>query len=426
MINVLIFPAGEINAIELHSSLSKCFNIKLYGASSVERHGEYVYENYISGLPFISDENFFYEFNKIIEELEIKLIFPTHDTIAEFLSKNESKIKCKVICAEKKTSELCRSKAMTYDLFSTYDFNPKVYHSLDNIKDINFPLFTKPSKGQGSVGATLVLNEEEAKDINLDENVLTEYLPGKEYTIDCFTSFNGELIIALPRLRMRTMAGVSVSGKTVPITEEIHAIAKSINENVKFNGLWFFQIKEDCFGKLKLLEISTRTAGTMCLSRAKGYNLPLLSVYNALEKNISLIDNNYEVEVDRTLINRFKLNVKYNNVYIDYDDTIIIRSKVNLDAIRYLYQLKNNNKNIFLITRHAGDIYESLKKYNIPVELFNSVLHLNPDDLKSGFIAEKESIFIDNSFQERNEVRVKLGIPVFDVDAIEVLLDWKC
>ncbi len=44
-INVLIFPAGEINSVELHDALSTCVNIKLYGASSVERHGKYIFEN---------------------------------------------------------------------------------------------------------------------------------------------------------------------------------------------------------------------------------------------------------------------------------------------------------------------------------------------------------------------------------------------
>ncbi len=48
---VLIFPAGEINSIEIHDSLSTCVNIELYGASSVDRHGGYVFRNYISGVP---------------------------------------------------------------------------------------------------------------------------------------------------------------------------------------------------------------------------------------------------------------------------------------------------------------------------------------------------------------------------------------
>ena len=42
-INVLVFPAGEVNSIELHDALSTCVNIELFGASSINRHGEYVF-----------------------------------------------------------------------------------------------------------------------------------------------------------------------------------------------------------------------------------------------------------------------------------------------------------------------------------------------------------------------------------------------
>ena len=74
---VLIFPAGEINSVELHEALSTCVNIELYGASSVDKHGEYIFKNYISGLPMITETNFFDEFNSIIDKNQIELVFPT-------------------------------------------------------------------------------------------------------------------------------------------------------------------------------------------------------------------------------------------------------------------------------------------------------------------------------------------------------------
>lgn len=67
-IGVLVFPAGEINSIELHDALSTCVNIRLFGASSVDRHGEFIFKNYISGIPTISDSSFLTVFNNIIDE----------------------------------------------------------------------------------------------------------------------------------------------------------------------------------------------------------------------------------------------------------------------------------------------------------------------------------------------------------------------
>ena len=38
---------------------------------------------------------------------------------------------------------------------------------------------------------------------------------------------------------------------------------------------------------------------------------------------------------------------------------------------------------------------------------------------------KNKAIFIDNAFVERAEVKKHLNIPVFDVDAIATLINWK-
>ena len=47
------------------------------------------------------------------------------------------------------------------------------------------------------------------------------------------------------------------------------------------------------------------------------------------------------------------------------------------------------------------------------------------DDNKISYINPHKAIFIDNAYQERAAVARKYSIPVFDVDGIEVLLDWR-
>ena len=55
--------------------------------------------------------------------------------------------------------------------------------------------------------------------------------------------------------------GISFKSFEQKLTKEIRSIAEIINEKLKFRGLWFFQLKEDYNGNLKLLEISTRKGG---------------------------------------------------------------------------------------------------------------------------------------------------------------------
>ena len=50
--NVLVFPAGEINSVELHDALSHNVNIEVFGCSSEERHGGFVFKNYRGNIPY--------------------------------------------------------------------------------------------------------------------------------------------------------------------------------------------------------------------------------------------------------------------------------------------------------------------------------------------------------------------------------------
>ena len=56
--NILVFPCGSEIALDIYSSVEYSTHFNLIGASSVEDHGSFVYENYISDIPFITDESF--------------------------------------------------------------------------------------------------------------------------------------------------------------------------------------------------------------------------------------------------------------------------------------------------------------------------------------------------------------------------------
>lgn len=421
-INVLVFPDGEINSAEVHDALATCVNINLYGASSIERHGKFLFKNHIPGLPNIYEPNFYQELNKIVNLYDIDIVIPTHDTVSLELIRNQDKLDCKILGGDLYTAEVCRSKAKSYALYKDCSFTPEIYEK-DKVK--KFPIFAKPDKGQGAKGAKIINTEQELKSTDLEDYVICEYLPGIEYTVDCLTDKNGELCVISPRSRARTLAGVSVHGKNEVLTDEIKTIAEKINKRLHFCGLWYFQIKKDSNDKFKLLEISNRCAGTMCLTRAKGLNLPLLSVYANMGHDIKPIPNPYNVTIDRSLINRYEIDYHYDSVYLDLDDTLIIADAVNLNVIRFVYQCYNKQIPVYLLTKHCKEVQATLEKHAICKTLFKEIIHISENNKKSSYIKDSSPILIDNAFSERNEVIGSIGIPVFDVDAVEVLLDWK-
>ena len=130
------------------------------------------------------------------------------------------------------------------------------------------------------------------------------------------------------------------------------------------------------------------------------------------------------LELDRAFYNNFKLDIDYNSVYIDLDDCLIIDGKVNVLLMAFIYQCINNKKKIHLLTRHEGEIEQYLVNHNLH-HLFDGVVCINKGESKSDAIAHKvwgeQSIFIDDSFGERKEVKEKLHIPVMRNELIRYL-----
>ena len=370
----------------------------------------------------ISDSNFIDEFNNIIQKYNIDIIFATHDTVIDFLIKNQRIINAKIAGGDTFTVDICRSKNKTYQLFKDNNFIPKTYSKPYDL--IQYPVFIKPDKGQGAVGAKIIHDVNELKNID-DSYVVCEYLPGKEYTVDCITDKDGVLRGAFPRTRDRIMAGVAVAGKTLPQNKQITEIAEIINNKLHFKGMWYFQLKEDVYGNLKLLEVSARASGTMCLTRMRGVNLPLLTAYTMMDYPIDVQENNLEVVMDRTLIARYNLNYEYKVAYLDFDDTVVVRKKINKNILRFIYQCNEKNIDIILITKHNKNIEDSLEKYKIHKCLFKKIIVLNDKEDKSDYINPENAIFIDNMYKERKNIYDKYNIPVFDVDNVELLLDWR-
>jgi carbamoyl-phosphate synthase large subunit len=117
------------------------------------------------------------------------------------------------------------------------------------------------------------------------ELLVSEYLPGDEYSVDCLAK-NGETIIAVPRIRKKMINGISVEGEFINDAEIIQYCRRIISE-VKLHGNIGIQLKQSDTGKFLLLEINPRVQGTICSGLGAGINLPVLAVKQELGLNIS-------------------------------------------------------------------------------------------------------------------------------------------
>lgn len=123
------------------------------------------------------------------------------------------------------------------------------------------------------------------------ELLVSEYLPGDEYSVDCLAK-DGKAEIIVPRLRKKMVNGISVEGEFVK-DEKIIAYCTKIIEAIGLHGNIGIQVKYSENNEPLLLEINPRVQGTIVAGLGAGINLPLL----ALKQELDLPIQKTELEV---------------------------------------------------------------------------------------------------------------------------------
>lgn len=140
-----------------------------------------------------------------------------------------------------------------------------------------------------------------------------------------------------------------------------------------------------------------------------------------MRTQIDIIVNDYDICLDRALDNKYKIDIDYEHVYVDFDDCLYINNRINIQLLSFLYQCLNNDKKVYLISKHDGNLIEKLKTLRV-FNIFDEVIHLHKGDKKYRYIRFEKSIFIDDSYVERKEMKFNANINVFSPDMVECLI----
>ena len=444
---VLVFPAGTEIGLELHRSLAFCKDIHLIGASSVtEDHANYVYSK-LYDLSHVTSSTFARDLCDFVTAERVDVIFPAHDEVIAALA-TWSSPSLPVVGSGHNTIMLCRDKRQMYAFLRDAVPLPLV-HAVQPDSDA-FPVFMKPAKGQGSRGCFLAADVAEWRMLlEKDPSLVTmEYLPGAEYTVDCFTNRHGALQFVGPRMRRRITNGIATNTVLVHLPEA-DFFASSLNEKFGFRGAWFFQLKQDSQGTLRLMEIGTRIAGSSGIHRLQNVNLALLTFYDFFDVEVAVCpftqdlwrDSGFHgvppssIRMDRALQSAYRFDLTYSTLCVDFDDCLY-RSRapgsepqVDPLIVRLVFDCHNQGKTVILLTKHAGPLLPVLKELRLS-RIFDRIKHIPACVSKTAWIqseilANREgAILIDDSYAER-AVAIRAGIPAFAPDAVECLFPLR-
>jgi len=213
------------------------------------------------------DPNFIKEILKIIDKEQPDAILSGPEEELLTLSKNKGRIEERgtlLLCPDYEYVEICTDKKKTNEVFERIGIpTPELFTDADSVK---FPCIIKPRFGRGSLDIYIAKNEDDLhfylKKVN--EPVIQEFVQGEEYTVDILADKEGNVLSAIPRLRLGIESGISVKGKTV-YDKEIVDYSNEIAKKLKLFGPSCIQCIRNENG-VKFIEVNTRFGGGSILS----------------------------------------------------------------------------------------------------------------------------------------------------------------
>jgi carbamoyl-phosphate synthase large subunit len=236
------------------------------------------------------EEPFINRLFEIIRLNKVQVLLPTSQKDTYVYSKYRREIEelgANPVTSDTRTIEACVDKILTFQLLIEKFNLPFTTANPDKIS--KFPVIAKPRFGRGSRNVFKINNEADLQYItsNFEDMIFQDYLPGTEYTIDVLSDLRENPLIAVPRVRIETKAGISTKGRTVhmpDLEQECMAIAKSLG----IQGPCCIQMKESEEGTLKLVEVNPRLGGGTIITTLAGANFPAMILDMAEGKKLRI------------------------------------------------------------------------------------------------------------------------------------------
>ncbi len=141
---------------------------------------------------------------------------------------------------------------------------PRTY----SVLNAEVPAIAKPRKGGSSRGIHIFRNMEELMHLNdLQNYLLQEYIENcKEYTVDCYISHAGEILLTVPRERLEIMGGESTRTRTCR-NEILENLCREVIEKFSLRGPVNLQFLHDLDAdRYLLMEVNPRLGGGVICS----------------------------------------------------------------------------------------------------------------------------------------------------------------
>lgn len=272
-------------------------------------------------IPFAGDPSFAETMLAVCKKKNINVILPlvTRELIPlSLLQKDFENAGIKLPLSPTASLEIANNKSLLYQFLQWRSIAVpgfRIVETVDQFKQVveelgypSNPVCFKPSVSNGSRGFRIISEQMNELDLLFNhkptstyislndairifssglfpELLVSEYLPGEEYSVDCLAN-HGESILIAPRLRTKMINGISVEGEFIK-EESIIAYCRQIIKELQLHGNIGIQVKRSAANEFLILEINPRVQGTVSAGLGAGINLPVLAIKQELGLPIS-------------------------------------------------------------------------------------------------------------------------------------------
>jgi carbamoyl-phosphate synthase large subunit len=237
----------------------------------------------------VDEENYIKKLEEVINNHNVQVLMPSSGYDIYPYSKYRRKIieefGAKPVVSDLESIEICFDKMMTFQKLNGKFDLPFTTTNPDKITE--FPVIAKPRREKGGYDMMIIENEDNLRNVTskFSNMIFQEYLPGTEYTVDVLCDLHKKPLVAVPRIRLETKAGISTKGKVVH-HPQIEQSCMDIAKSVSIIGPCCIQLKASRDGALKLVEINPRMGGGTIFATLAGANFPALVLDMVKQKEI--------------------------------------------------------------------------------------------------------------------------------------------
>ena len=375
-----MFPSCSEPGLEIVRALVDQPGLEVVGGSSLlpsRDPSSLILRQHLS-IPWLKSEAFHDSLASIVRGYDIDVVFPaTDDLIAELSRSRMDDVA--VVAPRPEVAETCLSKEKTYERLNGMVPVPRIFEEDDRVE---FPAYAKPREEAGMRGHMQVNDPDGLAAARRRNLLVTEFLPGEEYEVNCLGDLEGTLLYANIRTLGRRVGAHVLDSQGVddaPMTAYVERIAAEL----RIEGPWFAQFKRDQGGHPVLIEVNARIGGGSGLNRFCGVNLPLLAVRLFTGQAVPPPISTGRAGVTRCL--QFFVNIEpIRQVVWKWNALIRGDGKVNPRVMACLFDLRNRGIPQYLLCPVDADIRGFLEEREIP-RCFEDIVPCGDEEGQGGW-----------------------------------------